>query len=237
MFPDDNNGFACGDNSVILKTTDAGITWTQLNVGSFIYFTSAFFTSPSTGFAVAGYDKVYKTVDGGTTWTTQDISNGGFFITITFTNASTGYIMGESGILLKTDDGGASWMQMNTGTRNELTSICFTDQNTGYLAGSGGTILKTTNGGGYPYGTDDLKANTASLNIYPNPSRDKITITTTDQPAGGHLSIQDLTGQELLQKNLINASSVIDISTLPAGVYMVKLKKANSVRVTKLIKE
>lgn len=180
---------------------------------------------------------MFKTTDGGNHWTSQYISGGGFFITITFTNALTGFITGEGGLLLKTSDGGNSWVSMNTGTRNELTSICFTDQDTGYLSGSNGTILKSTNGGGYPFGTDDLKANAGTLKIYPDPSRDKITILTPEIPANGQLSVMDLTGREVIQQNLTNVSTSIDISSLPNGVYVVKLKEGNSVRVGKIVKE
>ena len=72
------------------------------------------------------------------------------------------------------------------------------------------------------------------LTIYPNPSSNFITIETPDHD---QFTILNLSGQELLHRELIDPKTQIDISTLPSGVYVVKLVGENGVQVGKFIKQ
>jgi hypothetical protein len=74
----------------------------------------------------------------------------------------------------------------------------------------------------------------SSMSIYPNPACDNITI---KSPTKGHLSILNLNGQELLQQEITETIITFDISTLPAGVYLVKRIINNAIEFGKLIKE
>ena len=73
------------------------------------------------------------------------------------------------------------------------------------------------------------------LSVYPNPARDKITIGSSEIPVNGQLSILDISGKELLQQPINGQKTVIDISSLPGGVYIVKLTGSGSVQEGKLI--
>ena len=83
-------------------------------------------------------------------------------------------------------------------------------------------------------GINDLKLQEERLVVYPNPSSDEITIET---PARGTLSILDINGQQLLQKKITGQTTLIDISTLPGGVYFVKATGERTVQVGKVIKQ
>jgi photosystem II stability/assembly factor-like uncharacterized protein len=72
-----------------------------------------------------------------------------------------------------------------------------------------------------------------SLKIYPNPCSDIFTIETKIK---GQLSILNLNGHELLTHQISDNRSVIDISTLPGGVYVVKVFGEKGVQVGKVIK-
>ena len=127
------------------------------------------------------------------------------------------------------------WVVESSGTTNALFSTYFVDPNTGYIVGDNGTILKTIDGGGT--GINESSCTPNSIKIYPNPSSDKITIETYETLAKGQLYIMNLSGQELLQQTITNPSTQIDISTLPSGVYVVKLREEKSIQVGKIIKE
>lgn len=72
------------------------------------------------------------------------------------------------------------------------------------------------------------------LKFYPNPSITEITIET---PTPGHLCIMNLHGQPLITRQVTEAKTVIDISTLPSGVYVVRVVGDKGVQVGKFIKE
>jgi hypothetical protein len=115
-----------------------------------------------------------------------------------------------------------------------LYSVYFTDANTGYAVGLNGTILKTTNGG---TGYSDLSFTSKTLNIYPNPLSEKITIELSGIPCTRQLSIMNLNGQEVMQYKITESKTQIDITSLPSGVYFVRLTNDKTVQVGKIVKQ
>ena len=153
-----------------------------------------------------------------------------------FTNINTGYAVSDLGAILNTTNGGTDWTIQKSWTENFLNSIYFTDTKTGYTVGWGGTILKTTNGV-YPIGMNDKPAPSDALKIYPNPTDNKITVETSAMPTQSSLSIQNLNGQEILTRQITEPKTQIDISALPAGIYIAKIIGVNGVQVGKFIKQ
>ncbi len=70
------------------------------------------------------------------------------------------------------------------------------------------------------------------LVIYPNPARDQVTLS---QPLEGIFSITDVYGNRVRQGILDDA--VIDLSTLPGGVYFVEIETDAGVVVRRVVKE
>jgi photosystem II stability/assembly factor-like uncharacterized protein len=240
----------------ILKTNNGGTQWTETDFGN--YFNSVYFTDANTGYAVGFYwwklgSGVYehgvvilKTTNGGTNWTMQNSgipsqTNSGqnphSLNSVYFTDANKGYIVGDSGIIIMTTNGGDYWARQNSGTTMDLYSVYFTDDSTGYAVGTNGTILKTTNGGGYPVGLTSLSSKSKTLMIYPNPSSDQVTIETSTIPIHRTLSIMNLNGQQLITHQITQPKTQIDITSLPSGVYFVRLTGERTVEVGKIIKE
>jgi D-alanyl-D-alanine carboxypeptidase len=87
---------------------------------------------------------------------------------------------------------------------------------------------------GWPVGTNELSSQPGTMNIYPNPSSTKVTI---ESPAKGYLSVLNLSSLELLHQEIIEPTTTIDVSTLPCGVYVVKLIGEKGVQVGKIIKQ
>ena len=88
-----------------------------------------------------------------------------------------------------------------------------------------------------PGGVENQVAGRSSLKCYPNPSTGKITIETSDKTKNRSLSVLDLAGQQVLTSQVAQTVITIDISTLPSGVYVVKLVGEKGVQVGKFVKE
>lgn len=76
-----------------------------------------------------------------------------------------------------------------------------------------------------PVGISDCESLDKSIRAYPNPVADKLTITTT-----GAMTLYDFSGRELMH---IAGPTVIDLSTLPSGIYLLR-NETSSLRLLKL---
>lgn len=148
--------------TTILKTADAGLTWSPQTSGAHNSIHSLYFINPDTGWAV-GWNPIFKTVDGGSHWIPVAPGTGEFYYSVFFLNADTGWVVGNN-TLMKTGDGGGSWNAQPIAdccdSGYTLNSIRFTGADTGYAVGSSyigidwgyyrppaGLILKTTDAG------------------------------------------------------------------------------------------
>jgi len=221
----------------IIKTTDGGTNWTTQNIGGYESLYSVFFTNADTGYVAGGNlyttNKIYKTTNGGILWTNQDsLMSIGLLASVHFPAQDTGYAVGTGGTILKTTNGGTFWINQTSGVTNWLHSVHFTDPNNGYAVGQNGIILKTTNGGGF-VGVDNYYNTTNALDIYPCPTSTNITIETHIK---GFLSITNIGGQQFFHQEITEPKTQIDISSLPNGVYFVRLTGDRTVQVGKFMK-
>jgi hypothetical protein len=186
------------------------------------------------GFAVGDSGTIIKTTDGGTTWTAHNVPVSMFLTSVYFIDSDTGYAAGANGAILKTTNGGTNWMVQNSGISQNLSSICFTAPNAGYAVGDSGTIIGTTTGG---IGRiNNLSSKDKPIKIYPNPSFDKVMVETAEIPAKGLLSVLNLNGMELIRQQVSAPRTVVNVNSLPSGVYFIKLQNEKTVQVGKFIK-
>jgi hypothetical protein len=75
------------------------------------------------------------------------------------------------------------------------------------------------------------------LLLYPNPATDKITIETSQTPIQSQLSIMNLNGQEVMTHQITQPMTQMDISSLPQGVYFVRLTNDRTMEVGKFMKQ
>lgn len=128
-FVSSTEGWAVGktslpaDSSLVMKTTDGGLNWSQQipSANDGVTLTGVYFIDINTGIAIgnstsgSGY---YRTTDGGTSWTWTSLAAGTGNkvndITFNFTK-TTGWITGVSstgsGCVFYSADGGATWAQ------------------------------------------------------------------------------------------------------------------------------
>jgi hypothetical protein len=80
--------------------------------------------------------------------------------------------------------------------------------------------------------------NNNSISIYPNPVTDNITINAGDLRNEIYdLRIYDVIGNLVLEKNIANNKTSIDVSTFSSGVYVVEVRTENGIEVKKFLKE
>ena len=244
FFPDANTGYVVSSHT-IMKTTNGGQDWIEQYSGTINGLYSVFFTDVNTGFVVGTKTGVWykglilKTTNGGQDWTEQLSGTDDFLYSVFFTDSNTGYAVGGApfvnGTIIKTTNGGADWTIQNSGTTNLLSGVYFTDANTGYAVGQNGTILKTTNGG--EVGINDYAYESKLLKIYPNPSSKNITVERPELIHKSLLTIINLNGQEIIRCQITEPTTTIDVSTLPSGIYFVRLTGERTVHMGKLVKQ
>jgi photosystem II stability/assembly factor-like uncharacterized protein len=150
-----------GLNSVVLKTSDAGMTWTPQDAGVTTHFRCVHSVDENTAWLAAspwgapnmdGY--IMNTTDSGDSWEVKltEPSNA-----VCFVDADSGCV-GSSGGVYRSTDGGDTWQFVDMGAPRAISQIFFVDNLNGWTVSQEGFMAKTTDGGRTwvqkQYGTD-----------------------------------------------------------------------------------
>ncbi len=158
--------YACGRYSSpgnIIKTTDAGLTWTSFILPSYVFcLVDCYFWSPDSGIAVGGFENqvtsgpmVLLTTNGGIVWDSVHTSTSGNYCwKISFISRNIGYVSTENFSTLthyfKTTNGGLNWVDKSFMVY-DAQGIGFANENTGWIGGWGdgqnGPTYETTDAG------------------------------------------------------------------------------------------
>lgn len=79
--------------------------------------------------------------------------------------------------------------------------------------------------------------NAINFSCYPNPAINFITIELTGMVDKNYITISEINGQVLIEKQFKGNKTQIDISNLSNGIYFLKLKNEHGVKVGKIIKK
>jgi photosystem II stability/assembly factor-like uncharacterized protein len=149
-FLDAQSGLAVGHDAVILKTTDAGETWTEqfsapaeqrplLDVN---YLTS------QRAIAVGAYAAYYETTDGGKSWNSRKVTGEDkHFNAILELGEGRLLILGEAGTILGSDDNGATWSAVASPYKGSLFGGVITNDGAVIAFGMRGRIYRSTDKG------------------------------------------------------------------------------------------
>jgi photosystem II stability/assembly factor-like uncharacterized protein len=163
-FPSSTVGYISGEDSLLLKTTNGGKTWTPVSFTGLTFpisgkdIVNIRFVSPNVGYAVVSdainhvyQGSVFKTVNGGTTWSPVQQGNlaphGTYFF-----NEGNGYHIGSAffaghAIEKVKGDSIADYHTFNLDPSRFLYGIDFLDTTTGIVGGTHGLVYRTFNGG------------------------------------------------------------------------------------------
>ncbi len=142
-YGDANTLYASGGDEKISKSTDGGLTWTQIYSGIFQFiFPGVDFLNANYGIVVGEDGKVLITADGGISWTP---GSAGFALYhgAYIHNEQLIHVAGTPEQVYKTTDGGNTWFSdFTSGFNVALYKVKYTDNNTGFICGSQGIIMR-----------------------------------------------------------------------------------------------
>jgi photosystem II stability/assembly factor-like uncharacterized protein len=151
---DQDFAVAAGNNGVVYKTLDRGLTWTSIGyplLSTDLAIFGVKFTSREVGYITGSRPdvamNVFKTIDGGNSWTQVNLNAGGL---VDFVDPSHGWILNIGGLGYRTINGGATWTQFvmpNQGFSPTISSVDFINQNVGWAVGWFGYAARTSDGG------------------------------------------------------------------------------------------
>ncbi|HEY5124236.1 MAG TPA: YCF48-related protein [Ignavibacteria bacterium] len=152
-FINTNTGWVVGDGSVILKTTNSGVSWLPQKTGFDLQLKSVYFINEYTGW-LCGADgpqsaggTIFKTTNSGNNWSLMIINDSNNYNSIFFATNLTGWVCGADKLIIKSTNGGINWYQQLTGINYNLNTIYFINSNTGWTGGETSALLKTTDSG------------------------------------------------------------------------------------------
>jgi serine/threonine protein kinase/photosystem II stability/assembly factor-like uncharacterized protein len=149
VFLNENNGYACGTNSALIKTTDGGKSWKSIpvKVSNNTFYDIKFFNA-STGIIAGSNGIILLTTDGGNFWSQIETGvNETMFAIKVLPNSTIGFLVGGNGTILKSTDSGYTWKRVLSPSRNLLYDVDFSSNYTGYAVGWNAELLKTTDQG------------------------------------------------------------------------------------------
>jgi photosystem II stability/assembly factor-like uncharacterized protein len=155
-FVDDQNGMVGAGGGVVLKTTNGGISWSDVStlagIGSSNTVNYIEPQAPSTFYFATGTNsgKLVKTTDGGASFSTlaPPVSTGGYY-TVKFKDNYLGLLGGGNGSLQRTTDGGSTWTSITSPTTGTIYSFVFSGSNVWLCSGALGVgdIANSTDNG------------------------------------------------------------------------------------------
>lgn len=247
-----NNIFFYTGKGRIYKSVDKGLTWSIAFTGSTYGLTDFGGTTVNGDMAWSDSNRgivlkknysgttptaitFYRTTDGGATWSTVTPTG----ITAANNINDIAYVP-NTNILLATSSAGGSWKSVDNGStwttidsNIQHLSVRCSDVNTCY---SGGFNTSATSGGMFKsaqsLGTSDINQIKNVISVYPNPTKGEINIKSDQKIKNSY--ILDLSGKTISD----SFSEKSDISSLPNGVYLLKVEyKDGSSTTEKVIKE
>lgn len=205
------------------------------------------------------FGSIRRTFDGGETFDILDFPLTSSISDLFFVDGLTGYAGcspydGYQYSILKTIDGGETWGYQDIDLNpnfDDYTGIHEIDcPSPGYCYAVGGGIYRTTNGGGAIYeawvevGVSENQSKPSTLNVFPNPTTDLLTLSGITQSSKPTIKITDTTGRSLMTEYNPAAKGQsgpdirqIDVAHLPNGIYFIEVSTESCRTVLKFVKE
>jgi photosystem II stability/assembly factor-like uncharacterized protein len=225
-FSDANSGYLAGtfESGWLRHSVNGGEIWTDFSIPDASQTNVVFTISPYRAW-VGGNGIIYFTDDIGDTWAEQYLpGNPGPVIDLFFVDDNHGWALAEQA-LFHTSDAGLSWeIQLELDGTNYFAALHFSDPDHGCAVGNKGSIYTTTDGG-----STAIPENAAApaVQAVPNPSGGIITITLSDGNHHGkpcRIEVFNIHGKKVKEtSSVIQAGMTLDLSSLPKGIYSLRI--------------
>ena len=163
---DGESVFAFGAGGTILRSTDKGANWVQLEIPTTVDLRASDSIEGAVA-VVGGEGTAFLRADGSDTWLDISLSSPVDFSGIAMTGTTSLVAVGSEGSIWQYSDG--AWMQRDSGVTTDLNDVSFLDSNLGMIVGDNGIILATNDGGEnweYREPPEGLVANIVALDYY-----------------------------------------------------------------------
>ncbi|MEO8083007.1 MAG: YCF48-related protein [Ardenticatenales bacterium] len=128
----------------ILKTTDGGDHWRQVEVNFKDGITDLQFIDANVGYGTGTDGVLLTTTDGGETWSNIGFGNPAKMVSVWFADRQHGWVAASE--IRATSDGGAAWRSQGKPPKS-INDLVFLDAREGWAAGDEGVLMHTTDGG------------------------------------------------------------------------------------------
>jgi len=229
----------------ILKSTDAGVNWSTIYEPDIMEFQMIDICISGNNIIVSKYPLIYISGhyygwygisnNNGNTWTDLNITPNMPAITSMVSNSSFIFAATSSGIFMSINNG-YNWIDITYNIDNlSMNNVIINDN---YL------IVSTTNGGMWRRPLSDfvgITENTPNnkLSLYPNPATNSLTLNLAQLKSlqNTTVSIYDIQGKLLMQQNIYQLQTELNIAAFAKGIYFVKVTNDKETIQTKFVKE
>ncbi|MBS1538929.1 MAG: T9SS type A sorting domain-containing protein, partial [Bacteroidetes bacterium] len=167
-FADESNGYAVGNDGIIVHTINGGNVWLAQNSSTAVNLYGVYSSTPQIAWAVGDGGTILKTTNSGEDWIQQTSGTPSRLNAIYFTDTQSGWAVGDVGVVRRTVDGGQTWTAQLSGAAVPLLSVVFVNPKIGWAVGAEGVIINTNNGGeswkGQPSGTANNLSGISAVN-------------------------------------------------------------------------
>ncbi len=230
-----NNIFAGTYCNGVYLSTNNGNSWSAVNTGLpgnlYNVNVNAFAINGSNIFAGTYSNGVYLSSNNGNSWTAV---NTGLINTNIFSLATSGNNIFEAsngGVYLSSNNGG-HW----TTTGMAQTYVASLLVSGSYIFAGLGERGVWKRPLSEISGIEETNNNASNISVYPNPAADRVFINISERK-DLVMQIYNVVGECVLQRELNNGENEITISSLPKGIYVIKISGADYAIQRKLIKE
>ncbi|MHB0866304.1 MAG: WD40/YVTN/BNR-like repeat-containing protein [Thermoleophilia bacterium] len=147
-FADPSLGLISGWRGVMLRSIDAGTTWTQTKVNSKTDLNSVAILDANTAVAVGSGGNILRSTDSGQTWSPVESPTREILNAVVPVGPGVAVAAGWHGTILRTQDNGKTWSrQPGAGDPSlDFESIDFTTHGVGIVVSSSGRAFKSSDG-------------------------------------------------------------------------------------------
>lgn len=156
---DRRNGYALDWHGYLHRTSDGGVTWSELplpalkqsqtaaeRVPDSLAYRALSFSDVDYGMVVGGLG-AFQTLTGGSLWEPLNDPPLRLLSAVACTAARTCWVGGTAGRIWKLEFGGASWLPQPTPAKGNLAALRFVDEKNGWGVTDAGEIIATGDGG------------------------------------------------------------------------------------------
>lgn len=98
---DEKDGWAVGENGLVLRTRDGGAFWEDIASGTARQLHAVQFPGPGSGWAVGEAGTILRSSDGGATWSLVESGRAETLYDVCFVDRNRGWVVGDGGTILR----------------------------------------------------------------------------------------------------------------------------------------